>query len=224
MKNVLLISLLLSSTTPSLYAQEAAVKYNELGLAGETNITGNLNGQTSLAALQFKHFGKKNIGYRLFAGFGEVQNANFNSIYSVSGDTTIERRASLKVSMPMVGAGIEGQHPLYKHVYMFAAFEVKAGYGKGHIDTSITEHYPDNIITSSPGYAEYGTARRGPGANMFFMAFSPSVGIKVPLKRITFGMEFSNPATYSNTNKPGGSSFDFDAGNINQRFFICYRF
>jgi len=206
------------------FAQQAQTRNAELGLIGESNITGNAVGQTSLAGVQYKHFGKKNIGYRVFAGFGAMQQTNFNDIYYSSGDTAVEKRASIHASMPMVGGGIEGQHPLYKHVYMFAAFELRGGYGTGNVDTSITQHYPDNLTGLSHGYAESGTALMGPSANMLFIGFSPVVGIKVQFNRIAFGTEFSNAVTYMHSDKIPGSQVDFDMGNINERFFLSYRF
>lgn len=223
MKTILLATSILLLNAAA-YAQQTASRSSELGLMGESNITGNAIGQTSLAGLQYKHYGKKNIGYRVFAGFGAVQQSDYNNFYLQSGDTSIERRASIHASMPMVGGGIEGQHPLYKHVYMFAAFEVRGGYGSGNVDTSVTRHYPDNLTGLSHGYVESATAFIGPKANMLFIGFSPVVGIKVQFNRIAFGTEFSNAVSYMRSNKIPGSQVDFDMGNINERFFLSYRF
>lgn len=204
-------------------AQETS-KFAELGLMGETNIAGNASGQTSLAGIQFKHFGKKNIGYRVFAGYGEVQEYNFSNIYFSAGDTSVEKHSSLRVSMPMVGAGIEGQHPLYKHVYMFAAFELRAGYGNGTIDTAITQHYPDLDPNHGNSYVESGTGNRGPKANMLLVGLAPSVGIKFRFRKIVLGTEFSNLSSYRASSGNIGSNFDLDLGRINQRFFLHYVF
>jgi hypothetical protein len=222
MKKLLLVIFSYACTTGT-YGQETT-KYNELGLIGETNISGNASGQTSLAGIQFKHFGKKNIGYRVFAGYGEAQEYNFSNIYFSAGDTSVEKHSSLTVNMPMVGLGIEGQHPLYKHVYMFAAFELRLGYGSGSIDTSITRHYPDLDPNHGNTYIESGTGNRGPKANMLLVGLAPSVGIKFRFGKIVFGTEFSNLSSYRGSSGTIGSNFDFDLGRINQRLFLNYSF
>jgi len=224
MRSVLLSSLLLCSA--NLYAQEQQLpqRSSEIGLMVDFNLTGNYTGPTSLAGVQYKHFGKKNIGYRVFAGFGSVQNSDYYNSYSSAGDTSIERRSSMQVSMPMVGGGIEGQHPLYKHVYMYAAMELRAGYGSGHIDTVDTRPFP-SAAGQQPGvYTEAADVSRGPKANMFFLGFTPAVGIKFQFSRIAFGTELSNPVCYTGSNQLPGSQFDFDMGRINQRVFLHYRF
>src|SRR5262249_14203436 len=113
---------------------------------------------------------------------------------------------------------------LYSHVYMFAAVELRAGYGSGHIDTSVTRHYPDNTSQPNHPYTESGMGYAGPKANMLFIGFTPAVGIKFQFARIAFGTELSNPVSYTSSSQISGSQLDFDMGRINQRVFLHYRF
>ena len=85
------------------------VRMNEIGMKMEFGSS--FAGQQNFTGFQLKHFGKKNIGYRLFAGLGTVGTFPSALLPVQAGtDTFIRKSSSVSVTMPIVGGGIEGQH------------------------------------------------------------------------------------------------------------------
>lgn len=192
---------------------------NEAGLKLE--FSGEFGGQTDFTGLQFKHFGKLNIGYRLFAGYGNVLSSEYDRPPLVNSDSLIKRTA-LNVYMPIAGLGIEGQHPLYKHAYMFAVIEARAGYGGHSMDTiSYIRSYKPGL-PSRNGIVEHRTRTSGQRVNMTYIGLAAAVGIKAQLKRITAGVEF--PFLISSTYVHGDEYSPDRTIMITIGFFAHYRF
>ena len=202
--------------------QPTAERMNEIGIKLE--FSGALEQQQNFIGVQLKHFGKKNIGYRLFAGYGQVTayNTYVTPVPIIAPDSLIHKSTSVAVNMPIIGGGIEGQHPLYKHVYMLASIEGKIGYGGNNIDSAIWHAMPNTTLPPYYGFSTLITDKPGPYVNMLYLAVSASVGIKAQLKRIAAGLEF--PFVVSSANVIKGDNSNNGYIGIGISFFANYRF
>ena len=114
---------------------------------------------------------------------------------------------------------------LYKKIYVFAATEIKAGYGTSTIDTLIESQYGDVVeIGILPPFANTAPTT----GNIFYAGLTPSIGADFLFNRISFGTEIAlNIVTFSTAsynNQPRKNTINWDMGNFNPRFFVHYRF
>jgi hypothetical protein len=198
---------------------------NEIGLFTVSPIASmynDNNSNTGLSGLQYTRWINRNKGYKIFAAYG-----NYNSVHATDGfvvaDTAIIRKTATNANLAVIGGALQAQRHFFKKVYLSAAVEIKAGYGAGYTDTTITKyyHYKDlNVIEA--------TGSRGTGAlHTFYAGLSPCIGAKLQFKRLSVGLDMLlELLSYTSTQYPTttGNILDLDLNKINSRIFINYRF
>lgn len=233
MKKILIALLLTGNYVAT--AQEAEqlatkplyVRKNELGLMGESHFNQNVNaGDISFCGIQYKHWVKPNMGYRLILAYGEFFENYYPTIQGKFGDTVIETSRQTTIPNVIAGLGVEMQRKFYKRVYLFAAVEARAGYGTGKYSYVTSERIENNQFN------QYASTTFTPDAyaRMFTVNVAPSIGAKIQFRSICFGTELSAiqlgyKNIYYSQNFPSYmSTSGFDAGMFRQRFFLHYRF
>jgi hypothetical protein len=176
-----------------------------------------------MTGILYKRFKNEHLGYRLTAAYGSMLYDESYSNYRMTPDTFTQRTDRYTVDMALVGAGLEAQRHFYKHYTLFAALELKAGYGSGRMDTAISKTF-----SYKDGYAVYETAVKANNVNMFYAAFTPTLGIKAESSRLAVGLELL-PINISirNTVYDGKSNLfaaNFSLGDFATRVFVNYRF
>jgi hypothetical protein len=220
-----IICLLLLTTVAAPYTTQAQDKYykpNELGLVGEGSLNG---GPSTTAGIKYNRWNKKNIGFHIIAAYSNYNQLDYTSTRSYTADTAITSQKYRNIDMAVLGFGIDAQRQFFHRIYLYASLEVRAGYGSGSIDSSVSKYY--NF--TQPGYDLTITSTTGAGstpAKMFYIGFSPAIGAKVVFNKITVGTEINDFATYTNlqVNNVHTSSTDINLSAINQRIFVQYRF
>ncbi len=216
-------------------AQTLDSSRNAIGVFGETNsmFSGTGDPRYSSSGLEYSKWNKKHLGYTVTIGYGNYsQTPSLASIRVVGFDTLTGKRATVNISMGMIGFGVQAERQFYKKVYFFAGFHVQAGYGSGKIDSTVTKEYNVQQVDPVTGFNYTNTvisfgAKTSATANMFYMGFTPSVGVKLQFKKFCIGAEFMNYVTFRSIESEKGyteSSVDFDFANITQRLFVQYRF
>ncbi len=191
---------------------------NELGVRFEFN--GQFGGQEDFMGLEFRHFGKKNVGYRLYTGYAHVSCNKYFPPPLVN-DTLICRSVTASARIPMLGAGIEGQHPLYRYMFMFAAIECRFGYGRGTVDSNFILIRPDSTGPKYAPYSHVSLRGRGPANDVMNFGIATSFGTKMQLKKLTAGVEF--PLVLSTSRAVGRAEND-QMLLVGIVFFAHYRF
>ena len=137
----------------------------------------------------------------------------------------MRKYTNLNVTMPIIGVGIEGQHPLYRYVYMFAAIDVRVGYGGSTIDSTIAVTMPDNMIPR-PYYGNMTiiTDKSGPIAHMLYAGIATYPGIKVQLKRIAAGLDFPFLVFFTDVLKTSKADYENSGFSFSIGLFANYRF
>lgn len=197
---------------------------NEIGLMFETNLTSSEN--LDLVGVQYKHWKNEHFGYRIIAAQRTYESTTRDQYVSIQHDTVFRLGNSNNIKMAFIGAGIEAQRHFFKSVYLFAAVEIRGGYGSGNYNTTLT------VEKQNGEYIETANSIKSNGVKMFAIEAVPSVGAKLQYKKLCFGTEaFFVHASYSKITYPitapvisSGSLLDFSAGELAQRFFINYRF
>jgi hypothetical protein len=176
----------------------------------------------NLAGVQYKKILNDKKGFRLIAGYSSYNGPEMAFSRGTSGDTAVDRFTETNINLGIVGAGIEMQRHFYKKVYLFAALELRGGYGSGSHDTLVRK-------TSSSGmpYA-FGTKEGRADATMVYVGLMPSIGTKLQFKKLTVGTELSGiESSYKQQRIENRSSYgvmDVMAGQFSQRIFVNYRF
>lgn len=228
MRTALIISILLIGS--SCFAQDETktdillLKYpkNEIGLTSETNFSNEEFGGPGM--IQYKRWVRENMAYRINAGAGTYHNFVLDGYYGIAGDTILEKQTRQQATMAFLGGGVEMQRHFYKHVYLYAAIDVLAGYGNGK-----TEDYLVRVVeVNGQDYRESTPMPRRDNISLFYLNVAPFIGAKIVFHRITFGTEMS-AISLSYTNKTTSSGYqssigDVNMGHLRQRFFINYRF
>ncbi len=203
------------------------VRKNELGLMAETHFNNNLNNRDmSFGGLQYKRWVKPHMGYRLMMAYGEFFENNNRIVQGKLGDTVFERSTVTRIPNIIVGLGVEMQRKFYKRVYLFAAVEARASYGKGEYYYELSER------VETAQYSQYTSTTVGTGldASMFTLNVAPSIGAKIQFRHLCFGTELSaiqmgyKRVRYEMMYPQYMSVGGFDAGTFRQRFFLHYRF
>lgn len=226
----MLLTICMASTGLA-YAKDEVInkktyKSHELGVmmqAHLADIGNSYNTDIGLIGAQYKKHVTSNYGYRLMAGYGIYNHES--AVYKAGSlrDTIYENNATTTINLGIIGGALEAQRQFYKKVYFFAAVELRAGYGKGHVDTSIHKSYEQNSILVNT--TQSSTAF--PNVSMFYMNLAPTGGIRLQLSHLVLGAEFYPiNLTYQNqsNNNNGRRTSFFDLGNAGQRFFVHYRF
>lgn len=228
MKNILLV-LTLMSPTALLSAQEASKKIlterkHEIGIFSHINsMSSGSYGNMDMQGVQFKLWKNETIGFRVLAGYASYN--NFSSPFSVKtlSDTVVERSTQTNIGLGTIGFGVEAQRRFYKRVYLYAAMELRGGYGRGTTDTVTVKR----LVNPNNYYSEATNGGRAL-ADMFYINLSPSIGAKLNFNRISFGVEVYGVnlgyQSISYGNGPTTGMGDFDMGNVSQRVFINFRF
>lgn len=234
MKKILFICMLISATgaqaqeevLPKPAAANDAGRRNELGLFAQTAASSNNSYDLSFLGAQYKRWVRPNVGYRTIAGMGNYTETKLNQVGSVANDTFTLKSHRTSVNMAMLGGGLEAQRHFFKSVYLYAALELRLGYGTGFADTIVEQQYKE--MGNDTYYSRYaGIRNTGPNTSMVYIGFAPSVGAKLQWSRIAIGYELSpgemsvraiSHASYQY------SLFDAGLGDFRQRFFIHYRF
>ncbi|MCB0698677.1 MAG: hypothetical protein H6551_00965 [Chitinophagales bacterium] len=207
------------------------IRRNELGLTAEMDVFSGWNTTTAFQAIQYKRWKNEHFGARFLLGRKDYySNNDFAASYQINGDTVVTLKPVTSGSVAIIGAGLEGQRQFYKRVHLFAAVEVKCGYGRGSIDT-FTERAlqsdPDKILPPPP-HAPIVTGKSPASTDIYHISLVPTFGGKIQFKRICFGSEmalnFLNYTNIRHPNKHAIGHLDFDLGTINPRVFVHYRF
>lgn len=206
---------------------------HELGVFGQTNPYGNGNEDMNFAGLQYKTWANEHLGLRFLAAYSDYNFKSSKFYQGASSDTSVSKWAQTHISLGVIGGGIEAQRRFFKRVYLFAAIEMRVGYGNGTIDTSIEKAYtyttPSTPQMPSATYsAVYGYGAGRGNANMFYLGVSPSIGAKLQFNRLCIGLEMQaaqlSVKSIKYDNAPSYGVTDFELGNISHRFFINFRF
>lgn len=180
---------------------------------------------TYFQGIQFKKWKNEHLGVRVLAGLVQLTNNNFKPVLARIADTIYHKMPIMRLITTTVGLGLEYRQQLYKRVYCFAAAELKAGYGRGSVDTMI-ERYDTRQLTSGR------TPARGVNfwkeSTSWYAGFTPNVGINLIFNRITLGtgLAWNLISFYSVSykNAPGSSTVMTGLVNFSPRIFIHYRF
>lgn len=216
---------LISSQAIAQETKPAAVpaeRKNEIGLMGQTNLSGNAE-NIALMGLQYNRWVTPHLGYRIIGAYGNYINSSATITYAPSPDTIINKTEHLNIHMPIVGAGLTAQRQFYKRVYLFAAMELKGGYGGGNTDTLIKTTYG----TAPNGNDSYEFKGGNNKVNMMYLGLSASIGAKLQYSRMCFGIELlpvQMNYQYINYGNRKNSSGNFDLGSFSQRLFVQFRF
>src|SRR5207244_3903333 len=123
-----------------------------------------------------------NKGYRVFAAYGNYNSANATDGFVVA-DTAIIKKDATHAGLAVLGGALQIQRHFYKKVYLSAAVEMRAGYGTGFTDTTITKYYHYKDLD-----AQEATGSRGTGVlHTFYAGLSPCIGGKLQFTRFTIG-------------------------------------
>ena len=219
------LPILLFLSAFSLAAQEQNVPLlkpmnKELGLFGQTEGAGN-NHYMNMVGFQYKHWRNEHLGLRLIGAFAQY-NSNGSELQYITGDTSFSRQEQIHVNMPVVGVGVEAQRHFYRRIYLFAALELKGGYGNGNADT---------IFSKATGLVQPGAQpfeRIGHyDASLLHIGMSASIGARAQFKRLGLGLELLPiQASYNRTSGNGRHNgiTDLNFGSFSQRISLNYRF
>lgn len=206
---------------------------HELGVFGQTNPYSNGNDYMNFAGLQYKTWANEHLGLRFIAAYSDYNYKSSKFYQGTSSDTSVSKWADTHISLGVIGGGIEAQRRFFKRVYLFAAVEMRVGYGNGTIDTSVEKAYtyttPSTPQMPSATYsAVYGYGAGRGNANMFYLGVSPSIGAKLQFSRLCMGIEMQaaelSIKSIKYDNAPSYGVTDFQLGNISHRFFVNFRF
>jgi hypothetical protein len=192
----------------------------EMGIFGQGG-EGSGDASLGMVGLQYKHWHNERVGFRIIGAYGNYHAMGPDRIYT-SGDTVVTRRQHINVNLPIVGFGVEAQRHFYKRIYLFAALELKGGYGSGTADSSLTA----SVGYNNPPY-QYGRYSDARDVNLTMVSFTASIGAKVQFNRINVGAEIL-PLRMQYTNMSGdvqnGGLLDFGMWGMSNRLFLSYRF
>lgn len=229
MKALLLIPLFLM--TINTYGQEADPApakrqpgKNEIGIF--INPIANDNAAYDApVGLQYKRWTTPNLAYRIMTAVGGY-GSEYRSTELIKDDTLHWSLTSTNMAMLFVGGGLEVQRRFVGKCYLYAAIEMKAGYGSGYTHTSeVTE-----TATVSSWERFYTYEQRGVSStttSVFVLDALPYVGAKMNFRRWVVGTEISAIVSGITKINQGGLNFSntsFNFGQLQQRLYVHYRF
>lgn len=230
-KNLLII--LSALATISVQAQEIPVPHsktfsNEAGIFVQQNFTSTNADDIFMAGIQVKKWHNSHYGIRALAAYGNYSNTGIlstNRYTIIAPDTLVEKYHSTAINMGMIGVGVEAQRVFYKSIVLFAAMELRGGYGTGKLKEQIVTRY----YTPDDQYENWKTTGTK-DANLIYIAAAPVIGAKVQLRHINFGLEMTGiNMSYKGLNVEGSPKdsygiADLNIGDFTHRIFIHYRF
>lgn len=198
-------------------------KLNELGLLGETNF--GTRDVSSTIGVQYKHWTTDNRAYRLNFSYGEYNGGYRAEWLGVSGDTLIERQTISQVPVFYLGGGIEAQRQFFKRVYLYAAIDIRVGYGSG----TTTDNIVRTVVKDNSSYTSI-TPETYPDRVTYFSAgAAPYIGAKLQFNRLSLGTEITavqtelvsvdDPTRFNTT-----TTINMNLGTFSQRLYLLYRF
>ncbi len=186
----------------------------ELGLFVE-QAKGPFTAGVNLSGLQYIVRRNEYKSYRFFLAYGHLRTGERKELWPIAYDTVAEVRYIFRSRMPMLGAAVQAQRNFYRNIYLFAALEARAGYGKRELESSVVK-YHRGLITEFDTYkstVDYGS--------LFYAGFVPTLGIKAQFKRVNLGAEaWPGMVTVSISNN--FADFDMTLGNLSARLFLNY--
>jgi hypothetical protein len=195
---------------------------NEMGLMAESNFSGNES--LSMMGFQYKHWRNEHFGYRIIAAYRQYQTESQNNQLTIQHDTIFRLGKSTSIPMTLIGAGIDIQRRFFRSVYLYAAIELRGGYGSGSYHNTLSIEKGNGSYRGS----SYSTDIKG--VTMFTIEAIPSIGAKLQYRRFVVGTEASFIRTaYNNISYPGvfrsqNGTGEFTAGDLCQRIYVHYRF
>lgn len=230
MKNIFLLLLLacMATTTQAQEMQETGEpkeRKHAIGLQFATPF-GNASDE-ELVGIQYKRWIRPNRAIRVSAMYGMWEVTNPRRVTNVIRDTAFESYTRDYADMFYLNAGIEMHKHFYKKAYLYAAIDLRGGYGSGYSQENLVKNYPETggytrsiFISSNTTY----------DLTRFRVDATPFIGVKLLFNRIAFGTEISaistgfTSVTTRNPRSQSVSLFDLDAGQFRQRMFINFRF
>lgn len=200
---------------------------NEIGLFINPFSGNGNNGYDVPAGIQYKRQTTKHLGYRLSVAVGGYWSEEITTPELIKNDTSYYRSYSTNMSMVFVGAGLDIQQQFKGKCYLYAAVELRGGYGNGYTHFSTIKETA-MITGDERSYTYEQKAFMSQESSLFVLDSTPYIGTKFVFKRLVIGTELSamvsgimvaNQATLGNYN-----NFVFDMGQLQQRFYINYRF
>lgn len=198
---------------------------NEIGILTDLGLTNKYN---SGVGLQYKHWVKADYqAIRANINYSQFFNSPGRVYFPAMGDTIFSKHTITEIPTINIGLGIEMQRHFYKHIYMYAAIDLYAVYGKGNTKELFEKEVAKNDVI------EYSHHYEGPGYNstIFKVGLLPLVGVKFQFSRISFGTELSGLQIEYNALKHsagapgnGGGVADISMGDFTQRIFVNFRF
>lgn len=204
---------------------------NEIGFFTEIFNTNNWynSNYSATAGLQYKRWAKPNIAYRIMGSLGHYSQQSAAYFKEKRNDTVFQTQNYANIPMYFAGGGVEVQRQFYKKVTLYAAIELKAGYGAGTSEeVEIQEVQQASYPYGSPIYHHQSNTLRTNDVSAFVMDVTPFIGAKLNFKRLSLGTEISvikagfEHVNYDNM--PNYGTGNFDAGNFRQRLYLNYRF
>lgn len=200
---------------------------NEAGLFVNPFSENYTNNYIVAAGLQYKRWTTEHLGYRIVAAVGGYDNYPQDYTNAVKGDTAYRTRMSTSMPMLFVGGGLELQHRFIGNSYLYMAVESKLGYGEGYTHIMLVKE----AATSSPNemsYYEESVGVQSDITRVVTLDMTPFIGTKVNLKRWCIGTELTaftvGTIREQLVGMPAFDSFTFSAGQLQQRFYLNYRF
>lgn len=211
------------------HSRKYAIGKNEIGLFVEPFGNSSPEIYTVPIGIHYKRWTTPNLGYRILIAGGNYSNSTPEDVYKIQNDSTFKRSSSTNISLAFIGLGLEAQKQFTKRLILYAAFETKLGYGEGN------QYYYDIVetATNTPFYRTYYYEQKtiaSSSATMWAMDITPFIGAKLLVgKRMLLGTEltaFALNATQINySDFPSSQSLaNFSLGQLQQRFYINYRF
>ncbi len=207
-------------------AQQPKYKKNEIGLFVNPFGSNNTNGYEVPFGIQYKRWTTPNLGYRIIVATGGY-GSEYKNTELIKNDTFYQALTSTNMSMLFVGGGLEMQQRFIGKTYLYAAIEMKGGYGSGYTHTSQVKETA-RVSAWERSYTYEQTAVSSVNTSLFVLDATPYIGIKFAFRRLLIGTELSAVATgimqTSYDNSPAYSNSFFDMGQLQQRFYVNFRF
>ena len=223
---VLLVSAIAQAQEVEPIPTEPKHKKNEIGLFVNPFGSNNPNGYEVPFGIQYKRWTTPNLGYRIIAAAGGYD-SEYKSTELIKNDTFYQAITSTNMAMIFAGGGLEMQQRFIGKCYLYAAVEMKAGYGSGYTHTSQVKETA-NVSALERSYTYEQETVSSVNTSLLVLDATPYVGIKFVFKRLILGTELSAVAGgIMQTSYSGSAAYSnsfFDMGQLQQRFYLNYRF
>ena len=213
-------------------AQQTRLKTNEIGLFTET-IWSNSSFKNKSFGLQYKRTNKPNHALRFQMLFNQSSIINEPYEYKVIGDTIRTKNLIKESHAFFVGFGLEQQRHFYKHCFLYASLDARLGYGfadyynvtSSRIADTLNNVYFFNSFNQSNSKEKINSIQ----SYRFALDLMPSIGSKLILRNLVFGMETGfNLRNAYETQKGIGirnySIYNLDLSLFYYRAYINFRF